>query len=177
MGQFDFFETGFKGLYIVEPKVYKDNRGYFMESFNSDSFKAAGVSKTFVQDNQSRSKKGVLRGLHYQKRFPQEKLVRVLSGEVFDVVVDIREESETYKKWFGTILSSENKKQLYIPGGFAHGFLVLSDEADFFYKCTEFYHPEDEHGIIWNDAEIGIAWPLEAGELIISEKDNLLPGF
>lgn len=178
MGQFEFIETGFEGLYVIESKVFKDIRGFFMESFNVDSFKSAGLNKTFVQDNQSKSKKGVLRGLHYQKCFPQEKLVRVLSGEVFDVVVDVRKDSATYKGWFGIILSGENKKQLYIPEGFAHGFLVLSDEADFFYKCTEFYHPEDEYGIIWNDVEIGIEWPLESvGELIVSEKDKLFPGF
>lgn len=176
--QFKFTETGFEGLIVIEPRVFNDDRGYFMESFNSDSFKAAGLEKLFVQDNQSRSTKGVLRGLHYQKLFPQGKLVRVLSGEIFDVAVDVRRDSATYKKWFGMVLSEENKKQLYIPEGFAHGFLVLSDEADFFYKCTELYHPEDEYGIIWNDAEIEIEWPLEAiGELIVSEKDKLLPGF
>lgn len=178
MGQFEFIRTGFEGLFIIEPRIFEDDRGFFMESFNSHSFEAAGIKKSFVQDNQSKSRKGVLRGLHYQKCFPQGKLVRVLSGEVYDVAVDIRRDSATYKKWFGIILSGENKKQLYIPEGFAHGFLVLSEEADFFYKCTDFYHPEDECGILWNAAGIEIEWPLESvEELIVSEKDRLLPGF
>ena len=146
-----------------------------METYNCNDFKAAGIDAVFVQDNQSRSRKGVLRGLHFQKRHPQGKLVRVISGEVFDVAVDIRKDSPTYKKWHGVVLSAENKKQFYVPPGFAHGFLVLSEEAEFVYKCTDFYHPEDEGGIIWNDPDIGIEWPVEGiRELILSEKDRNL---
>lgn len=178
MGQFKFMETEIKGVYIIEPKVFEDNRGYFMETYNYEDFKKAGLNMVFVQDNQSKSKKGVLRGLHFQKKHPQGKLVRVISGEVFDVAVDIRNGSKTYGKWTGVILSSKNKKQFYIPEGFAHGFLVLSDEAEFTYKCTDYYHPEDEGGIIWNDNEIGIEWPLgEEIQLILSEKDKKALGF
>lgn len=173
LGKFKFTEAGIKGLYIIEPTVFGDNRGYFMETYNYNEFKEAGLDMVFVQDNQSKSKKGVLRGLHFQKKHPQGKLVRVISGEVFDVAVDIREGSPTFGKWYGVVLSAENKKQFYIPEGFAHGFLVLSDEAEFVYKCTDFYHPEDEGGIIWNDPQIGIEWPLEGiGEPILSEKDR-----
>ncbi len=175
MGKFNFIDTGIKDLYVIEPKVFGDNRGYFMETYNYNDFKEAGLDVAFVQDNQSKSFKGVLRGLHFQVNFPQGKLVRVLSGEVFDVGVDMRKDSPTYKKWFGVVLSAENKKQFYVPPGFAHGFLVLSDEAEFAYKCTEFYHPEDESGIIWNDPSIGIEWPLEGiGEIVLSEKDKKL---
>lgn len=175
MGKFNFIDTGIKDLYVIEPKVFGDNRGYFMETYNYTDFKEAGLDMAFVQDNQSKSFKGVLRGLHFQVNFPQGKLVRVLSGEVFDVGVDMRKDSPTYKKWFGVVLSAENKKQFYVPPGFAHGFLVLSDEAEFAYKCTEFYHPEDESGIIWNDPSIGIEWPLEGiGEIVLSEKDKKL---
>ena len=143
-----------------------------METYNENDFKEAGLDMKFVQDNQSMSVKGVLRGLHFQKQYPQGKLVRVVRGKVFDVAVDLREGSPTYKKWYGVELSDENKKQFYIPEGFAHGFLVLSDEAEFAYKCTDFYHPGDEGGIMWNDHEIGIEWPVEDGvELVISEKD------
>ncbi|HOV25907.1 MAG TPA: dTDP-4-dehydrorhamnose 3,5-epimerase [Pseudobacteroides sp.] len=175
MGKFKFIDTGIKDLYVIEPTVFGDNRGYFMETYNYNDFKEAGLDMVFVQDNQSKSFKGVLRGLHFQVNYPQGKLVRVLSGEVFDVGVDLRKDSPTYKKWFGVVLSGENKKQFYIPPGFAHGFLVLSDEAEFAYKCTEFYHPEDESGIIWNDPSIGIEWPLDGiGEIILSEKDKKL---
>jgi dTDP-4-dehydrorhamnose 3,5-epimerase len=146
-----------------------------METYNYNDFKEAGLDMVFVQDNQSKSFKGVLRGLHFQVNYPQGKLVRVLSGEVFDVGVDLRKDSPTYKKWFGVVLSAENKKQFYVPPGFAHGFLVLSDEAEFAYKCTEFYHPEDESGVIWNDPSIGIEWPLDGiGEIVLSEKDKKL---
>ena len=146
-----------------------------METFQENDFKEAGHDLTFVQDNQSKSTKGVLRGLHLQPKYPQGKLVRVIKGEVFDVGVDLRKDSETYGKWFGAVLSDENKKQLFIPPKFAHGFLVLSDEAEFVYKCTEFYHGEDESGIIWNDADIGIDWPLEdIDEIILSDKDKEL---
>ena len=173
MSQFSFSPCGeIEGLYVVEPKVFGDERGYFMETYHYEAFKEAGLDMVFVQDNQSMSKKGVLRGLHYQKEHPQGKLVRVVKGEVFDVAVDIRKGSKTYGKWFGIVLSAENKKQFYIPEGFAHGFFVLSEEAEFVYKCTDFYHPEDEGGIAYNDEEIGIQWPkLEGVELTISEKD------
>lgn len=176
LGQFKFIETGIEGLYVIEPKVFEDERGYFMETYNYNSFKAVGLNMVFVQDNQSKSKKGVLRGLHFQKKHPQGKLVRVISGEVFDVAVDLRIDSPTYKKWFGIILSGKNKKQFYIPEGFAHGFLVLSDEAEFTYKCTNFYRPEDEGGIIWNDPTIGIEWPIDKiNNLILSSKDEKWP--
>ncbi|MCY6484505.1 dTDP-4-dehydrorhamnose 3,5-epimerase [Clostridium aestuarii] len=173
MGKFKFIKTPIDGLYVIEPNVFGDNRGYFMETYNYNDFKEVGLDMVFVQDNQSKSKKGVLRGLHFQKKHPQGKLVRVISGEVFDVVVDLRKGSETYGEWYGVILSAENKKQFYIPEGFAHGFLVLSDEAEFTYKCTEFYHPEDEGGIRWDDDEIGIEWPVDGNEkLIFSKKDK-----
>ena len=167
-----------KGLKVITPSVYGDNRGYFMETYNQNDFHEAGLDMVFVQDNQSMSVKGVLRGLHYQKQYPQGKLVRAVRGTVFDVAVDLRTGSETYGKWFGVVLSAENKKQFYIPEGFAHGFLVLSDEAEFAYKCTDFYHPGDEGGMAWNDPEIGVEWPIEEGmELIISEKDQKWGGF
>ncbi|ACA44165.1 dTDP-4-dehydrorhamnose 3,5-epimerase [Clostridium botulinum] len=175
MGQFKFTKTPIEDLYVIEPKVFSDPRGYFMETHNYEDFKTAGLDMVFVQDNQSKSKKGVLRGLHFQKKHPQGKLVRVIKGEVFDVAVDIRENSSTFGKWYGVILSEENKKQFYIPGGFAHGFLVLSDEAEFYYKCTDFYHPEDEGGIIWNDPTISIVWPFEKikdANILLSEKDR-----
>ncbi len=178
MGKFRFSACPIDGLYIIEPQVFGDERGYFMETYNYNEFKAAGLEMAFVQDNQSKSRKGVLRGLHFQKQFPQGKLVRVLAGEVFDVAVDLRENSATYGEWFGVTLTGANKKQFYIPPGFAHGFLVLSDEAEFAYKCTDFYHPEDEGGIVWNDPTVGIAWPIEdLGEISLSEKDKLLGVF
>lgn len=181
------------GLYIIEPSVYGDSRGYFMETYNQNDMAAAGLNMVFVQDNQSCSVKGVLRGLHYQKEFPQGKLVRVIEGKVFDVAVDLRQGSDTYGKWFGVELSEENKKQFYIPEGFAHGFLVLSDVAEFCYKCTDFYHPGDEGGLAWNDPVIGIEWPEVVGayqgtasaegymlkdgtKLVMSEKDQLWNG-
>ncbi len=173
MGQFQFTETGIKGLVVVEPKVFGDNRGYFMETYNYNDFKAAGLDMVFVQDNQSKSKKGVLRGLHFQKKNPQGKLVRVVSGEVYDVAVDLRKGSDTYGKWYGVLLSAENKKQFYVPEGFAHGFVVMSETAEFVYKCTRFYDPSDEGGLMWNDPEIGIEWPIpENAELLLSEKDQ-----
>ena len=170
----NFIKTGIEGVYIIEPKVFGDNRGYFFESYNEKEFKENGLDYTFVQDNQSKSKKGVLRGLHFQKTYPQAKLVRVLEGEVFDVAVDLRKDSKTYGKWVGVILSSENKRQFMIPRGFAHGFVVLSESATFTYKCDEFYHPEDEGGLMWNDEEIDIEWPYE-GEVLLSEKDKKHP--
>ena len=173
MGQFQFTKTGIEGLVVVEPKVFGDNRGYFMETYNYDDFKAAGLDMVFVQDNQSKSKKGVLRGLHFQKKNPQGKLVRVVSGEVYDVAVDLRRGSDTYGKWYGVLLSAENKKQFYVPEGFAHGFVVMSETAEFVYKCTRFYDPSDEGGLMWNDPEIGIDWPVpENAELLLSEKDQ-----
>jgi dTDP-4-dehydrorhamnose 3,5-epimerase len=173
LGQFIFNEAEIKGVYVIEPKLFGDNRGYFMETYNYEDFKKAGLDMVFVQDNHSKSKKGVLRGLHYQKPNPQGKLVRVISGQVFDVAVDLRKNSCTYGKWQGVILSSENKKQFYVPEGFAHGFLVLSEEAEFVYKCTEFYHPEFEGSIAWNDPDIGIVWPIEEiNNILLSEKDK-----
>lgn len=178
LAKFEFTKTHIPGLYVVEPTVFEDDRGYFMEVYNYEEFKAAGLYSVFVQDNQSKSVKGVLRGLHFQKKYPQGKLVRVIQGEVFDVAVDIRPKSPTFKSWYGTILSEKNQKQLYIPEGFAHGFLVLSDEAVFTYKCTDFYHPEDEGGIAWNDPTIGIEWPLEkVDDIILSDKDQKWPKF
>lgn len=173
MGKFNFMKTEIDGVYIIETGIFGDKRGYFMETYNYNDFKAAGLEMVFVQDNQSSSRKGVLRGLHFQKTHPQGKLVRVIKGEVFDVVVDLRKGSKTYGKWVGVILSSENKKQFYIPEGFAHGFLVLSEVAEFCYKCTDFYHPEDEGGVAWDDPDIGIEWPMEGiDEIILSEKDK-----
>ena len=155
---------GIKGLCVIEPTVHGDARGYFMETYNQKDMEEAGLTMQFVHDNQSCSTKGVLRGLHFQKEFPQGKLVRVVKGSVFDVAVDLRSDSETYGKWFGVELTEENKKQFYIPEGFAHGFLVLSEIAEFCYKCTDFYHPGDEGGLAWNDPEIGVEWPQLVGE-------------
>ena len=177
MGKITVTPCDIEGLYVIEPTVFKDERGYFVETYNQKDMEEAGLTMQFVQDNQSCSTKGVLRGLHFQKQFPQGKLVRVVRGKVFDVAVDLRSDSKTYGKWFGVELSAENMKQFYIPEGFAHGFLVLSDEAEFCYKCTDFYHPGDEGGLAWNDPEIGVEWPLEEGvDLIISEKDQKWKG-
>ena len=156
--------AGIEGLCVITPAVHGDSRGYFYESYNANDMKENGIDITFVQDNQSMSAKGVLRGLHFQKQFPQTKLVRVIKGSVFDVAVDLRSERETYGKWYGIELTEENKKQFLIPRGFAHGFLVLSDTAEFCYKCDDFYHPNDEGGMAWNDPEIGIVWPKLKGE-------------
>ena len=174
MGNFNFEATKIKGVYIVEPRIFGDHRGYFMETYKKSDFKEAGLDYDFVQDNQSSSRKGVLRGLHFQKTHPQAKLVRVLNGEVYDVAVDLRKGSETYGQWVGVLLSGENKKQFMIPRGFAHGFVVVSDYAEFAYKCDEFYHPEDEGGLLWNDPDIAVEWP-EVGEIILSEKDRNNP--
>ena len=177
MGKMTVTPGDIEGLYVIEPTVFKDERGYFVETYNQNDMKEAGLDMVFVQDNQSMSTRGVLRGLHFQKQFPQGKLVRVVRGKVFDVAVDLRSDSKTYGKWFGVELSAENMKQFYIPEGFAHGFLVLSDEAEFCYKCTDFYHPGDEGGLAWNDPEIGVEWPLEEGvDLIFSEKDQKWKG-
>lgn len=164
MGKIKVSKCPIKGLYIIEPTIHYDSRGYFMETYNQNDLKKAGLDMKFVQDNQSMSIKGVLRGIHLQRKYPQGKLVRVIKGAVFDVAVDLRVDSETYGKWYGVELSAENKKQFYIPEGFGHGFLVLSDEVEFCYKVTEFYHKEDEVGIAWNDPDIGIEWPQINGK-------------
>ena len=155
---------GIEGLCVITPAVHGDSRGYFMETYSQRDMEEAGIYHTFVQDNQSMSTKGVLRGLHFQKQYPQTKLVRVIKGRVFDVAVDLRKDSATYGKWFGVELTEENKKQFLIPRGFAHGFLVLSDTAEFCYKCDDFYHPNDEGGLAWNDPSIGVVWPEVIGE-------------
>lgn len=176
MGNFEFKKTKIEGVYIIETKVFGDNRGYFMETYNKKQFEDAGLNMTFVQDNESKSSKGVLRGLHFQRKHSQGKLVRVTKGKVFDVGVDLRKGSPTYGQWEGVILSDENKRQFYIPEGFAHGFLVLSDEAVFNYKCTDLYAPEYDGGVMWNDPDINIQWPLEDIEnVILSEKDKVHP--
>ena len=173
MGKIKVTECGIEGLKVIEPAVFGDERGYFMETYNYNDYLATGIEVEFVQDNQSSSARGVLRGLHFQKQHPQDKLVRVVSGEVFDVAVDLRKGSDTYGQWYGVILSAENKKQFFIPKDFAHGFVVLSESAEFAYKCSDFYHANDEGGIKWDDAEIGIKWPIpEDLELVISEKDQ-----
>ncbi|MBE5885077.1 MAG: dTDP-4-dehydrorhamnose 3,5-epimerase [Lachnospiraceae bacterium] len=173
MGKFQVETCEIEGLKIITPTVFGDERGYFMETYQYEDFKAAGIDVTFVQDNQSASKKGVLRGLHFQINYPQDKLVRVISGEVYDVAVDLREGSPTYGQWHGELLSAENKKQFFIPKNFAHGFLVLSEYAEFCYKCTDYYHANDEGGLLWSDPEIGVKWPIPEGvELTISDKDK-----
>ena len=174
MSNFTFTKTKLDGVFLVDVKSYGDERGYFMETYQEAAFRAEGLDYHFVQDNQSGSRRGVLRGLHFQKTHPQAKLVRVLRGEVFDVAVDLRGGSETYGQWVGAMLSGDNRRQLMIPRGFAHGFLVVSDEAEFAYKCDEFYHPEDEGGLAWDDPDIGIIWP-DAGTLILSQKDQEYP--
>lgn len=180
MNKFKFIDTGIKDLYVIEPTVFGDERGYFMETYNGEFAPYIkhldGSPAEFVQDNQSRSKRGVLRGLHFQKKSPQGKLVRCLEGEVFDVAADLRAGSDTFGKWFGVLLGAENKKQFYIPEGFAHGFFVLSETATFVYKCTRYYDPADEGGIAWNDPDIGIDWGIPDGvEVLLSEKDKANP--
>ena len=178
MGKFQFQKTDIDGLYVIEPTVFGDERGYFMETYNYNEFAATGLDMTFVQDNQSKSKRGVLRGLHFQTKNSQGKLVRVIRGEVFDVGVDLREGSATFGQWYGLLLSEENHKQLYIPEGFAHGFLVTSEEAEFVYKCTRFYDPSGEGGLLWNDKDIGIDWPVtEDMDILLSDKDKIQPTF
>ena len=177
MGKIKVTRCEIEGLCVIEPTVFRDERGYFVETYNYNDFSAEGLDMKFVQDNQSMSVKGVLRGLHFQKQFPQGKLVRAIRGSVFDVAVDLREGSKTFGKWFGVELTAENKKMFYIPEGFAHGFLVLSDEAEFAYKVTDFYHPGDEGGLAYNDPQIGVEWPIEEGmQLILSEKDQKWKG-
>ncbi len=178
MSNFTFEKTPIEGLVVITPKVFGDDRGYFMETYREKEFIDGGVNAKFVQDNQSKSKKGVLRGLHFQKTKPQGKLVRVLEGAVYDVAVDIRKDSETYGKWYGVLLSEENKKQFYVPEGFAHGFVVVSDSATFAYKCTNYYDPADEGAIIYNDPTLNINWnEYYDGEFILSEKDLKNPPF
>lgn len=173
MGQITVETCEIEGLKIITPKVFGDARGYFMETYQYEDYKAAGIPEVFVQDNQSASTRGVLRGLHFQKEFPQDKLVRVIRGEVFDVAVDLREGSPTFGKWFGVILSEENKKQFFVPKNFAHGFLVLSDYAEFAYKCSDYYHPGDEGGLRYDDPEIGVEWPIVPDmQLLLSERDT-----
>ena len=172
MGKFTFVETGLPGVLVIEPTVFGDARGYFMETFQKEEFAAAGITDEFVQDNQSKSSRGVLRGLHFQKEHTQGKLVRVTKGEVFDVAVDCRPNSASFGKWVGVTLSEENKKQFYVPKGFAHGFLVLSDEAEFCYKCTDYYDPTAEGGIPYNDPTVNVEWPDCGCEYLLSEKDK-----
>ncbi len=178
MGKIKVDTCEIEGLKIITPSVFGDSRGYFMETYQYNDFKEAGIGQVFVQDNQSSSRKGVLRGLHFQIDYPQDKLVRVIRGEVFDVAVDLRKGSPTFGKWHGEILTEENKKQFFIPKNFAHGFLVLSEKAEFCYKCSDFYHANDEGGIYYADPEIGIEWPIPEGmELIMSDKDTKWAGF
>ena len=178
MAKFKFTDTGIKGLVVIEPTVFGDSRGFFMETYNEREFLEAGLPVKYVQDNQSRSIRGVLRGLHFQVNYPQAKIVRVISGEVYDVAVDLRENSETRGNWRGMYLSADNKKMLFVPRGFAHGFLVISETAEFIYKCDEFYHPEDESGILWNDPDLNISWPkLDGARYIVSDKDKALKNF
>ena len=173
MGKITVETCEIEGLKIITPQVHGDTRGYFMETYNYNDFKEAGIDVKFVQDNQSASKKGVLRGLHFQINHPQDRLVRVIKGEVYDVAVDMRPGSATYGQWKGVLLSEENKKQFFVPKNFAHGFLVLSDYAEFCYKCSDFYHPGDEGGIMYNDPSIGVEWPIPEGmELTLSERDT-----
>jgi len=174
---FNFEACPISGLFEIQPKVFSDSRGYFFEAWSRRDYEAAGIDAPFVQDNQSRSVKGVLRGLHFQKTHAQGKLVRAIEGEVFDVAVDLRAESPSRGKWHAVVLSGEKQNQFYIPAGFAHGFLVLSDTAVFAYKCTDFYYPEDEGGIVWNDPVIGIKWPELGMDYLLSEKDRKLPGY
>lgn len=173
-----FTETPIEGLWVFEPSVWKDDRGYFFEAFNARIFESIGINPNFVQDNQAQSTYGVLRGLHYQcGGAAQAKLVRVLEGEVFDVAVDLREGSATYGQWFGIVLSAENKKQLYVPRGFAHGYAVISPRAEFFYKCDNYYDKSAEGGIRFDDPTLGITWPIPVSNILLSDKDHVLPAF
>lgn len=175
VSQINVIKTDIDGLYEIETTVHGDSRGYFTETYNQNDMKENGLNMVFVQDNQSKSIKGVLRGMHYQKQYPQGKLVRVIKGEVFDVAVDLRKGSKTYGKWHGVLLTEDNHKQFYIAEGFAHGFLVLSDIAEFCYKCTDFYHPGDEGGLRWDDPDVAIEWPKLDCEILLSDKDKVHP--
>jgi len=178
MGQITVETCNIEGLKVITPTVHGDARGYFMEVYNANDFREAGIDVEFVQDNQSASKRGVLRGLHFQKEFPQDKLVRVVRGEVYDVAVDLRAGSPTFGQWYGVLLSEENKKQFFVPKNFAHGFLVMSDYAEFAYKCSDFYHPNDEGGVMYNDPDIGVEWPIaEDMEILLSDKDKKQQSF
>ena len=181
-GNFTFYDTSIEGVKVVDVKLYGDARGGFMETYREENFVAGGIDASFVQDNQSYSVQGVLRGLHFQIEHPQAKLVRVISGTVFDVAVDLREGSPTWGQWEGVVLSAENRRQFFVPRGFAHGFLVLSETAEFCYKCDDIYHPGDEGGIMWNDPELSIEWPaflgektLDSAKVILSDKDKIHP--
>lgn len=165
--------TSLKGLLIIEPRVFKDNRGFFMETYNQNKYQKSGMNRHFVQDNLSYSRRSALRGLHFQIKHPQAKLVQVITGEIFDVAVDIRKGSPTFGNWTGVVLSDQNKRQMFIPEGFAHGFCVVSETAHFSYKCSDFYVPDDEGGIIWSDPDVGIDWPVK--DPVISEKDKHYP--
>lgn len=176
MGNFNLIPIGLPGLVMIEPQVFTDERGYFMETYSESAFAEAGLAVCFVQDNQSYSRQGVLRGMHFQRCHPQAKLVRVLLGEIFDATIDLRPNSRTYGQWFGMVLSAKNRRQLFIPEGFAHGFLVLSDEAEIFYKASTLYRPDDEGGIRWDDPQIRIQWPVDqVQQLTLSEKDRSWP--
>jgi dTDP-4-dehydrorhamnose 3,5-epimerase len=177
MGNFDFQRTSIEGLYVIEPKVYEDARGFFMETYTKKAFEDMGIHIDFVQDNHSKSEKNVLRGLHFQVNQPQGKLLRVISGSIYDVAVDLRRESPTYGQWYATTLSADNKRQFYVPPRFAHGFLTLEDQTEVLYKTTDYYHPEDEGGIIYNDSTLNISWPVEHSQIILSDKDKKLPKF
>ncbi|HAN10431.1 MAG TPA: dTDP-4-dehydrorhamnose 3,5-epimerase [Clostridiales bacterium] len=171
-----FTKTFIIGLYVIEPSIFKDARGYFFESYSQKDFHENGIDVNFKQDNESYSKKGILRGLHFQKEHQQGKLIRVIKGTVYDVAVDLRKDSLTYGKYYGIVLSEKNKKQFYIPEGFAHGFLVLSDEAIFSYKCTDFYYKDEQGGVLWNDPDIGIDWPVDSmDEIMLNERDSNWP--
>lgn len=177
MAKFNKIETGIEGLYILEPTVFGDERGFFLESYSKRDFEEIGIPYEFVQDNHSKSKKGVLRGMHFQTQYSQDKLVRVVAGSVYDVVVDLRKGSKTFGKYFGVLLTAQNKRQFFVPKGFAHGFLTLEDNTEFLYKCTEYYMPQFDSGILWNDSEVGIDWKLSEfqiteSELTLSEKDK-----
>lgn len=175
MGKFNFKTTNVPGILLIEPTVFGDSRGYFMETYQQDEFAKAGIADAFIQDNQSSSHKGVLRGLHFQKEHTQGKLVRVVSGQVFDIGVDLRPNSPYFGKWAGAVLSAENKQMLYVPQGFGHGFVVLSETAEFAYKCTDVYDPSSEGGVRWNDADINVEWPELDVAFSLSEKDGILP--
>ncbi|MBN2060420.1 MAG: dTDP-4-dehydrorhamnose 3,5-epimerase [Deltaproteobacteria bacterium] len=168
-----YYNKSIPGVILIEPDIFKDDRGFFMETYNKNRYSEMGIEKVFVQDNHSRSQKDIIRGLHYQLVHPQGKLVYVIKGKILDVAVDIRQGSPTFGRWTGDVLSDQNRQQLYIPEGFAHGFCVLSDMADVIYKCTEVYHPDDEYGILWSDPGINITWPIQ--DPILSEKDRRNP--